>query len=84
MRPFLGFVRFIGVTGHGTALDIKVRDDGRGFDVEEVLAHAAAGRHLGLLGMRERVESLRGTLVWRTAPGQGTEVCATLPAEIET
>lgn len=74
---------WVGVTGHGTRLDIKVRDDGRGFDVDQVLAHAAAGRHLGLLGMRERVESLRGTLVWRSAPGQGTEVCATLPAEIE-
>ena len=39
-----------------------VEDDGRGFDAEAALAAAAAERRLGLLGMRERVALVGGTL----------------------
>jgi signal transduction histidine kinase len=51
---------------------LRVNDDGRGF---------AAGRTrgLGLLGMEERVGRLRGRLLVRSAPGQGTTVTAELP-----
>jgi PAS domain S-box-containing protein len=35
-----------------------IEDDGQGFDPEEVAVHAAPGRGLGLLGMRERVALL--------------------------
>jgi len=35
--------------------------------------------HLGLAGMRERVELLSGTFDIDTAPGQGTRVCVTIP-----
>lgn len=52
---------------------ISVRDDGRGFrplDVE--------GGY-GLLGMRERVELVGGSLELDSAPGRGTTVRAVLP-----
>lgn len=52
---------------------LVVRDDGRGFDPE------APRRGHGLLGMRERVEALRGRLRVRAAPGEGAEVEVTLP-----
>lgn len=52
---------------------LLVRDDGRGFDPE------APRRGHGLLGMRERVEALRGRLRLRAAPGAGAEVEVTLP-----
>lgn len=52
---------------------LVVRDDGRGFDPE------APRRGHGLLGMRERVEALRGRLRLRAAPGAGAEVEVTLP-----
>ena len=39
-----------------------VEDDGRGFDAESALAGSAAERRLGLLGMRERVALVGGTL----------------------
>lgn len=57
-------------------LRIRVRDDGRGFDV----GSAPGGGHLGLLGMRERAELLGGRLAIRSAPGEGTTVEAALPA----
>jgi signal transduction histidine kinase/ligand-binding sensor domain-containing protein len=61
------------------ALEITVRDDGRGFEVGPVLERAARGQHLGLLGMRERVRSLGGTLRIDSAPGSGTLIGARLP-----
>ena len=53
---------------------LSVRDDGRGFDPVAV----PSGHH-GLLGMRYRMENLGGTLLLRSAPGQGTEIEARLP-----
>ncbi len=55
-------------------LTLEVRDDGCGFDP------AAVGElHLGLAGIRERVELLRGGFVIVSAPGAGTTVKARLP-----
>ncbi len=53
---------------------LLVRDDGRGFDVNQV----RAGHH-GLLGMRVRVESHAGKLTITSSPGQGTRVAVELP-----
>jgi signal transduction histidine kinase/ligand-binding sensor domain-containing protein len=62
---------------------LSVRDDGSGFDVPEALKRAATGRHLGLLGMRERVEALGGRLEIESTPGHGTEIRASVPLEVE-
>ena len=62
---------------YGYALAI-VEDDGAGFEAEAVLAHAPAGR-LGLLGMRERVALLGGTLEVESTPGTGTTLFARIP-----
>jgi ligand-binding sensor domain-containing protein/signal transduction histidine kinase len=62
----------------GTAsIELRVRDDGRGFDAEGLIA--AADGHFGLLGMRERVEHLGGRLTLSSRPGEGTDVRATIP-----
>lgn len=53
--------------------EIEVRDDGAGFDP------AAPGAGRGLLGMRERVAMLGGTLEVDSRPGEGTRLAATLP-----
>ncbi len=52
---------------------LRVADDGRGFDLA---ATDRSSRRLGLTSMRERVEAVGGTLVIRTAPGAGTDICA--------
>ncbi len=62
------------------ALRLLVRDDGIGFDVPGALARAAEAGRMGLLGMRERVELLGGTLQLQSKPGEGTTIRAELPA----
>jgi signal transduction histidine kinase len=57
------------------SLVAEVSDEGKGFELQV----AGQDGHLGLAGMRERVELLSGTFDIDTAPGQGTRVCATIP-----
>jgi signal transduction histidine kinase len=56
-------------------LEVAVRDDGKGFDPQT----ADTEGHLGLEGMRERVEVLGGTFYVWSAAGQGTVVRAEIP-----
>jgi PAS domain S-box-containing protein len=65
----------IRVTVVDGSVQVDIADDGCGFDGAE-----RAG-HLGLRTMRERMERAGGTLTITTAPGQGTVVRATIPAE---
>ena len=51
-----------------------VEDDGGGFDPD-----AVAGHRLGVLGMRERVALVGGTLAVESRPGGGTTVIARIP-----
>jgi signal transduction histidine kinase len=53
---------------------VEVEDDGAGFDVESVSAPSESGRGLGLLGLRERMELLGGTVEVDSSPGDGTRV----------
>jgi signal transduction histidine kinase len=57
------------------AIVVRVEDDGRGFDP----AAPSRPAGLGLLGMKERAERLRGTVEIRSRPGGGTVVTARLP-----
>lgn len=58
-------------------LSLIIEDDGRGFKSE--------GHHtgIGLSGMKDRVEELRGTLIIESVPGKGTTILAEIPAEIK-
>jgi signal transduction histidine kinase len=53
-------------------ITISVSDDGSGFDTEN--APGPKQGHFGLMGMRERLNALGGTLVIHSTPGQGTSV----------
>jgi signal transduction histidine kinase len=57
---------------------MKIKDDGRSFDVERAL-QANGGKHLGLLGMRERLEMVGGKFVVESSPGKGTTIQALIP-----
>ena len=65
-----------------STLAIQVRDDGDGFDVEEARRSAAAGGHLGLVGVEERIKPLGGSLVIESAPGKGTVAKVRLPLRV--
>ncbi|MFM8413740.1 MAG: sensor histidine kinase [Planctomycetota bacterium] len=56
------------------SLTITVRDDGAGFELGT--AAGPAQGHFGLVGMRERVERLGGTLEIESSPGAGTTITA--------
>jgi signal transduction histidine kinase len=58
------------------AVQLIVRDDGHGFDPSSV----ADDRH-GIVGMRERVEMLDGSLQVESSPGEGTRLDVTVPLE---
>jgi PAS domain S-box-containing protein len=56
-----------------------VEDDGHGFDAESVLERPGDVPQLGLLGMRERVAALGGTLTIESGPGGPTTLFARIP-----
>lgn len=60
---------------------LEVKDDGRGFDPAQPVSDSGSG--LGLLGMRERLGMIGGTLHIESADGQGAKIlaCAPLPAQ---
>jgi two-component system, NarL family, sensor histidine kinase DegS len=60
------------------AVRLEINDDGKSFVVENV-PFAKRHKHLGLIGMRERVEMVGGSFSIESAPGQGTTVCAQIP-----
>lgn len=62
--------------GH-EGIALTVTDDGRGFDV------ANRTKRFGLLGMRERVAMLGGTLEIDSQAGRGTRVAAWLPLPLQ-
>ncbi len=60
-------------------LVIEIEDDGAGFDPATVAVAHGSGRGLGLLGIRERIELLQGTVEIQSAPGKGTHVTIKVP-----
>jgi signal transduction histidine kinase len=54
-------------------LDLEIRDDGRGFDVDHVR------RGMGLQGMADRLDAIGGTLTMQSRPGEGTLVRGSVP-----
>jgi PAS domain S-box-containing protein len=60
---------------NGKELHLAVSDNGVGFDVAYATRHGG----LGLVGMRERMRLVQGTIALRSAPGQGAQVEFTAP-----
>jgi len=56
-----------------------IRDDGQGFNVEEVEISYATRGSIGLLNLYERAEMLSGRISIESAPGQGTTVSLMVP-----
>jgi len=65
----------------GPVLLVEVADDGAGFDPASVSERerAAAGGHIGLASMAERIETVGGSFTLDTAPGCGTTVRIRVP-----
>jgi PAS domain S-box-containing protein len=73
-------VRILKTSG---AIRLEVRDNGKSFPAERII-EAKRGGHLGLVGMRERVEMIGGSFSVESAPGKGTTVTAEIPIDLST
>ena len=62
------------LTRKGSTVAAVIEDDGRGFSPERM-----SNERLGLLGMRERLALLDGTLKVESSPGAGTTIVAEAP-----
>jgi len=63
---------------NASTLQICVRDDGKGFNILNVMANYPR-QGLGVAGMQERARALGGKLDIDSRPGQGTNVILTIP-----
>jgi len=59
----------------GSEMLIQIVDQGRGFDSKALQEEG----HFGLASMRQRSLAVAGQLVITSLPGQGTQVCLTVP-----
>jgi two-component system sensor histidine kinase UhpB len=66
---------WIELTGAPSGLELVITDDGKGFDAESV-----PNGGLGLVSMRERVESVGGLLDIHASPASGTRLRVTVTA----
>jgi signal transduction histidine kinase len=60
-------------------VNLEIEDDGKGFDPGSVSDTREGSKGLGLLGMKERVLLLEGTLEIQSRPGYGTMIAITVP-----
>ena len=69
----------VDLTGAPSSLTLTITDDGKGFDV-----NGPPNAGLGLISMRERVESVGGVLEIHAAPASGTGLKVTVPIQAST
>jgi PAS domain S-box-containing protein len=63
----------------GDRVELRVRDDGVGFDLQQIPRGGSRG--LGLTSMRERAESTGGRFRMESQPGAGTTILITWPIQ---
>lgn len=69
----------VAVTYLEQAIEIKIQDNGKGFNFEKINKYDDENSRFGILGMFERVELLEGTLNVNSRIGIGTEIDIMIP-----
>jgi signal transduction histidine kinase len=67
---------WVDLTGGPSSVALTITDDGKGFDVD-----GPPNAGLGLISMRERVESVGGVLEIHATPASGTRLTVTVPIQ---
>jgi PAS domain S-box-containing protein len=62
-------------------IGMNIIDDGKSFRVDRALS-GKGSKHLGLLGMKERLEMIGGSFAVESAPGHGTTITAKIPSGV--
>ena len=61
-------------------IDLKIEDNGRGFDIKAALRPKDHALGLGLSSMKERATSSGGFFEIESSPGKGTRIAVSLPS----
>ena len=69
-------IKLCSENGH---INFFVYDNGKGFDTKTSPQKRGSLFRMGIMGMRERVESLGGTFDIKSEPNKGTEISVTIP-----
>jgi signal transduction histidine kinase len=64
---------------HHRVVCMEIHDNGKSFDVQQAL-QSKMNEHLGLIGMRERVEMVGGSFGVESKVGSGTTIFAEIPS----
>jgi signal transduction histidine kinase len=71
------------LTETATAVYTVIKDDGLGFNVDEVMNNYETRGSLGMLNLRERTELVGGELTIKSTPGRGTRITIFIPKALE-
>jgi PAS domain S-box-containing protein len=67
------------IKGSEQCISVLIQDDGKGFEVDEVLADRPKNRRFGLATLKERVQLIGGSLDLTSKLGSGTKITFTVP-----
>jgi len=70
---------YVDVHSDSDSVTLTLEDDGRGFYPQYAQNHLMESRHLGLIGMNERIEAVGGKLMIESAPERGTRITIAVP-----
>ena len=62
-------------------LIVQIKDDGKGFDADGVMSFKKRKGGLGLLGIKERMQLINGSLTIKSSNGKGTEMILDVPLD---
>ena len=68
------------IKGSEQCIAVLIQDDGKGFEVDEVMADRPKARRFGLATIKERVQLIGGSLDLKSELGSGTKITFTVPA----
>lgn len=72
----------VSLSDRGDTVELKITDDGRGFNVRDLNKDGERGHGTGLLIMKERLQLVGGGCRVDSKPGKGTTVVAWVPVGI--
>lgn len=67
------------ITLEDEKIEMIINDSGKGFDPQKVADWSLVGDHFGIIGMKERIESLGGELEINSKIGHGVTLKASIP-----
>jgi signal transduction histidine kinase len=72
---------FVGLKKQDGYFSLMVEDDGKGFDVQKIMAAGSLHKGMGLVSMQERVRMLGGTFNIESQEGSGTKISVLIPMD---